>query len=124
VRIVLAIACLAVAVAAVLTYADHRTCEDARGDLFAASLGQRPAQGVDAAVADIREHCRGTAGTLAAAGALRALGRRDQALRLAREAAAEEPDNPAAWRAVAATASGSEARSAERRLAALDPRSL
>ena len=124
VRIVLALACMVVAVAAIVTLADHRSCEDARRDLFSAAFADGGATDVDGAVADIRQHCRGTTGQLAAAGALRGLGERDQALRLAREAAEDEPDNPAAWRAVEALASGAEAREAARRLADLDPRSL
>ena len=123
-RVLLCLACLAVAAVVALTWAGHRTCEDARRDLFALAL--RGAGQVDAARAGagIREHCRGTDGLLAAAGALRGAGDEAQALEFAREAAAAEPENPAVWRAVAAVASGAEAREAERRLARLDPLSL
>ncbi len=121
-RILLALASLAAAVAFALTLAEHDRCEDARATVFAAVLGKAP-PGTDlpAAVGEVREHCRGTTAQLAVAGALTAQGDRAQALPLAREAAEAEPDNPAAWRALAAAASGAEAREAERRLRVLNP---
>jgi hypothetical protein len=121
VRPVLALAALIAAGAFVLTLAGHDRCQDARAQVFAASMTGDPA---DDAVVTIRERCRGTAGLLAAAGALRAQGREAQALGLAREAAAAEPGNAEAWAIVAATASGEEERAATRRLAVLDPLSL
>ena len=56
------------------------------------------------------------------AGALHAQGADEQAERLAREATKDEPDNAAAWRALAQTAQApAEARAAEERLTELDP---
>jgi hypothetical protein len=121
VRVVLALAALVVAGALTFTLAGHDRCQDARAQVFAASLTGEP---VDDAIEAIRERCRGTGGLLAAAGALRAQGREAQALELAREAAAAEPENAEAWGAVAAAASGEEARAAARRLEVLDPLSL
>jgi hypothetical protein len=139
VRLLAAVLAFAAAAAFLVTYRDHRSCEDAREAIFQAALEQgragpdgsddeleagRGAGGLDDEIEAVRARCRGTVGLVAVSGALAALGDRDQALRLAREAAASEPDNAAAWRAVAASASGAEARAAEARLAALDPRSL
>ena len=104
-----------------LTWRDHERCEDARATVFAIALGDRSQREEAAAIADIRDDCRGTTAILAAAGALHAQGRDAQALPLAREAVDAEPDNPAAWRALAAVASGAEAREAERRLRSLNP---
>ena len=124
-RLLLSAACLAAAVAFALTLRDERRCEDARRTVFAASFGDRAAQRAEAgAIATAREACRGTTAELAVAGALHGRGRDAQALPLARDAVEEEPGNPAAWRALAAVASGEEAREAELRLERLDPRSL
>ncbi len=108
--------------AVALTWRDHDRCEDARRTVFAVALGDRPRQEEGPAIRRIRADCRGTTATLAVAGALHAQGRDAQALPLAREAVDAEPDNPAAWRGLAAVASGSEAREAERRLRSLNPR--
>ena len=118
------IAAVAVTVAALLgaRLHDHDRCEDARRTVFAIALGRAPQAEQPAAVQRIRESCRGTTALVSAAGALHAQGRDRQALPLAREAAREEPDNAAAWRAVAATAQArAEARAAERRVTELDP---
>lgn len=124
-RVLLSAACLAAAVAFALTLADERRCEDARGTVFAAMFGDREAaRGEAAAIATARETCRGTTALLAVAGALHGRGRDAQALPLARDAVEAEPDNPAGWRALAAVASGDEAREAESRLSRLDPLSL
>ena len=117
VRYALALLALVAAVAAGVTLRGDRACESARLTVFADPRD-------DAAVERVRDTCRGTTGRLAVAGRLAAAGRRPQALRLAREAAEEEPDNVVAWRGVAATASGAEARAASRRVGELDPRSL
>ncbi len=120
-RILLALASLAVAAAFALTLAEHDRCEDARTSVFATTLGKAPKEGQPRAIEDVRTHCRGTTAQLNVAGALVAQGDRAQALVLAREAAGAEPDNPAAWRAVAAAPWGAVARAAERRLRGLNP---
>ena len=120
-RILTALASLAAAAAFALTLAEHDRCEDARATVFATVLGKAPKGGQPQAIEDVRSHCRGTSAQLAVAGALTAAGDRAQALPLAREAAEAEPDNPAAWRALAAVASGAEAREASRRLEDLNP---
>lgn len=117
----IALASLAVAVAFALTLRDHERCEDARATVFSTTFGREPAERQPQAIAAVREHCRGTTALLSVAGALTAQGRRAQALPLAREAVEAEPDNPAAWRALAAVASGEEARTADRRLRVLNP---
>ena len=113
-RIPIVLACLAAAAASLMTLREHDRCEDARAAVFA---------GADEAVAAVREHCRGTTALLSVAGALHARGEDDQAGPLALEAARAEPEDPRAWRAVAATAapSSDEGREAVRRLRVLDP---
>jgi hypothetical protein len=99
---------------------DHERCDDARGEVFEAALRKQGAP--RDAVARIRESCRGTAARVAVAGALHAQGRDDEAAPLAREATEEEPDNAAAWRALAETAqTPAEARAAAERFTELDP---
>jgi hypothetical protein len=120
-RILIALASLAAAVAFALTLREHDRCEDARRTVFATTFGRGPVGEQTEAIETIRRTCRGTTALLSAVGALRAQGRADQALPLAREAAEAEPDNPAAWRAVATVASGTEASEAERRLRSLNP---
>ncbi|HEX8204644.1 MAG TPA: hypothetical protein VF587_01150 [Solirubrobacteraceae bacterium] len=118
----LAAAALAVVVAAFFgaRLHDHDRCDDTRRAIFRATLGGGPAP--EDAVDRIRESCRGTAALVAVAGALHAQGRDTDAARLAREAKDSEPDNAAAWRALAVTAQApAEARAAAERLAELDP---
>jgi len=92
---------------------DHDRCADARSAVFA---GDR------SAVAGVRATCRGATALIDVAGALHAQRRDREALALARAAARLEPDNAAAWRAVAQTAqTRAEARAAERRRRTLDP---
>jgi Flp pilus assembly protein TadD len=117
-RTLIVLASLAAAVAFAAQLREHRHCEDARAQIFRAVLTGAPTA---KAIAQIRSSCRGTTAKLAVAGALTAAGDRAQALPLAREAAEAEPENPAAWRALAAVASGTESREAERRLRALNP---
>lgn len=118
----LAAVALAVVVAAFFgaRLLDHERCEDARTEVFGAAVFQ---QGAPAeAVERIRESCRGTTALVAVAGALHAQGADDEAARLAREATEEEPDNAAAWRALAETSQApAEARAAAERFAELDP---
>ena len=119
----LAVAALAVVAAAFFgaRLHDHERCDGAREEVFAAAF--RGAGAPADAVARIREHCRGTTALVSVAGALHAQGRDDEAARLAREATEEEPDNAAAWRALAETAQApAEARAAARRVEELDPR--
>ena len=117
-RILIVLACCAAAAVFALQYRDERSCEDARQAVF-------KTRGADtAAVADVRDRCRGTLALLNVAGALRSAGREDQALVLARQASEREPDNAGAWRAVAALSSGSERDAARAEVARLDPRSL
>jgi hypothetical protein len=99
---------------------DHDRCQDARRTIFSAALGH----GGDerAAIARLRATCRGATALVDVAGALHSQRRDRRALVLAREAAAAEPSNAAAWRAVAQTAQApAEARAAERRRRMLDP---
>ncbi|HEX2086515.1 MAG TPA: tetratricopeptide repeat protein [Solirubrobacteraceae bacterium] len=124
-RLRLAAAALAVVVAALLgaRLHDHDRCEAARKEVFAIGVGS-PTAGARDALRRIRESCRGTTALVASAAALHRAGRERQALRLAREATREEPDNAAAWRALATVAADqapAEARAAEERLAELDP---
>ena len=117
-----AVAALAVVVAAFFgaRLLDHERCQDARSDVFEAAVFQQGAPGE--AIARVRESCRGTAALVAVAGALHAQDRDDEAAPLAREATEEEPDNAAAWRALAETAQApAEARAAAERFAELDP---
>ncbi len=120
-RTLIALASVAAAIAFALQLRDHDRCEQARAKVFATALGRAPAAEQPAAIERVRDSCRGTTALLSVAGALNAQGRGAQALPLAREAAEAEPDNPAAWRALAAVASGDEARAASRRLRALNP---
>jgi hypothetical protein len=116
-----AAAALAVVIAAFLVahLRDHDRCEEARQDVFAAALGGGSEED---AVDRIRESCRGTTALVSVAGALHARNRDEEAAALAREATEEEPDNAAAWRALAETTQApAEARAAEERLADLDP---
>jgi hypothetical protein len=73
----------------------------------------------------VRATCRGTTALVDVAGALHAQGRDREALALAREAAAREPRNAQAWRAVVLTGAQAPARASARaaalRLRALDP---
>jgi hypothetical protein len=124
-RIVLALAALAAATAFAGELRDDRACERARATVFGVAVGRVPAERQPAALAVVADRCRGTTATLAVAGALHAQGRGAQALPLARAATRAEPENPAAWRALASVAAGqapAEARAAATRLRALDPR--
>lgn len=119
----IAVALLAVVAAAFFgaRLSDHERCDGAREDVFAAAFRGEGAPAE--AVARIRESCRGTTALVAVAGALHAQGRDEEAARLAREATESEPDNAAAWRALAETSQApAEARAAARRLTELDPR--
>ncbi|HEX8119878.1 MAG TPA: tetratricopeptide repeat protein [Solirubrobacteraceae bacterium] len=118
----LALAAVAVVVAAFFgaRLHDHDRCEDARRTIFSGVLGGATADA--GAIDTIRESCRGTSALVSVAGALHAQGADEQAERLAREATKDEPDNAAAWRALAQTAQApAEARAAEERLTELDP---
>jgi hypothetical protein len=117
----IAIAALAVVVAAFLgaRLHDDNRCEDGRSAVFRAALGGKDDAG---AVDRIRESCRGTTALISVAGALHARNRDREAADLAREATESEPDNAAAWRALAETSQApAEARAAERRFSELDP---
>jgi hypothetical protein len=118
----LAVAAVAVVIAAFCgaRLHDHERCDDARAAVFQAALRDEGAPA--GAVERIRESCRGTTALVSVAGALHAQGRDEDASRLAREATEEEPDNAAAWRALAETAQApAEARAAARRFGELDP---
>ena len=118
----LAVACLAVVVTAFFgaRLYDHERCEDARQEIFSATLRGETADRAD--VDRIRDSCRGTDALVSVAGALHAQGADEPAAELAREATRDEPDNAAAWRALAETSQApAEARAAERRLKGLDP---
>ncbi len=99
---------------------DDTRCEDGRREVFLAAQADRdPSPG---AVRRIRESCRGTIGLVSIAGSLHSRERDAQAAPFAREATEREPDNVAAWRALAVTSqSPAEAREAARRAKALDP---
>ena len=120
-RVLVVLASLVVAVASALTLREDRLCERARKGVIASIVNAAPASTRPQALADLKEHCRGTTARLNASAALIAGGDRAQALELAREAAEAEPDNPAAWRAVATVASGAEARAAIERFRRLSP---
>ncbi|HEV2814133.1 MAG TPA: tetratricopeptide repeat protein, partial [Solirubrobacteraceae bacterium] len=100
------LAAAALAVVAAVFFAarlhDHDRCEDARRSVFSAAL--RGAGAAPEDVRRIRESCRGTTALVAVSGALNAQGRAGEAAALAREATREEPDNAAAWRALAESA--------------------
>ena len=118
-RAVAAVAVVVAAFAAARLH-DHDRCEDARRAVFEHSLGVAGAP--EDTLDRIRESCRGTTALVHVAGALHLQGRDDEAAQLAREATREEPDNAAAWRALAETTqTPAEARAAERRLTELDP---
>lgn len=117
-RILIVLVSLAAAAAFALEQRQERRCADAR-DRIVESRGAQAG-----AIETLRDDCRGTQAKIDAAGALRAAGRSDQALELAREAVDDEPDNARAWRAVSVLASGAERSSARERLRELDPRSL
>jgi Tetratricopeptide repeat len=117
-RILIVLVSLAGAVAFALEYREEDRCADARNRIVETRGAQTDA------IDTLRSDCRGTQARIDAAGALRAAGRPDQALVLAREAVEEEPDNPRAWRAVSVLATGSERSAARARLRELDPRSL
>jgi hypothetical protein len=121
-RLVLALICIAVVIGLSLRLADHEACESARKDLFAAVAGKADRSGAAEQVETIEDRCRGTEPLIAAAGALRTLGDRAEALRLARLATDREPESFAAWRARAVLASGREAREAAMRALELNPR--
>ena len=116
-RILIVLVSLAAAAAFALELREDGRCADARERI---ASGRADA----AAIAAMRSNCRGTQSKIDAAGALRAGGRVDQALVLAREAVEDEPDNARAWRAVSVLATGSERSAARARLRELDPRSL
>lgn len=103
---------------------DHDRCQDARATVFSAALGHGDARAEPAAIRTLRATCRGTTALVDVAGALHAQRRDREALGLAREAARREPDNAAAWRAIALSGAQAPAlaRAAERRLRDLDPR--
>jgi hypothetical protein len=116
------VAAVVIAVLA-LRLGDARACDGARDSLFQAALTrQEPRSEVDRHVATIRDRCEGSAGLVAAAGALRTLERSADALALAREATRREPEAFPAWRAVTALATGAERDAAVRRVTALNPR--
>jgi hypothetical protein len=119
----LAIAAVAVVLAGVLVVrlSDHQACEDARRGVFAVVAGNAPRGELGSDVRQVEEHCRGTDALVATAGALRTIGDTRRALALAREAADDEPESFAAWRAVAALSRGTERLEAERRARELNP---
>lgn len=119
-RVALAAACVVVAAFLGARLHDDDRCEDARRAVYVAVTGGGDAPA--GAVERIRQSCRGTAGLISVAGVLHSEGRDAQAAPFAREATEEEPDNAAAWRALAATSRDrAEARAAERRANELDP---
>ena len=119
-RVAVAAACVVVAAFLGARLHDDDRCEDARRAVYVAVTGGGEAP-VDA-VGRIRESCRGTAGLVSVAGVLHSQGRDAQAAPFAREAARREPDNAAAWKALAATSqSPDEARAAQARADELDP---
>lgn len=117
-RILIVLVSLAGAVLFALELGADRRCTGARGAIIESRARD------DGALEDLSAHCRGTQPRLDAAGALRAADRDEQALRMAREAAQDEPENARAWRAVAALSTGAERSAARERLRELDPRSL
>ena len=119
-RVAVAAACVVVAAFLGARLHDDNRCEDARRAVFfAGRAGNDPSRD---AVRRIRESCRGTIGLVSIAGSLHSHGRDVQAAPFAREATEREPDNVAAWRALAVTSqSPAEARDAARRAKALDP---
>jgi hypothetical protein len=119
-RVAFAAACVVVAAFLGARLHDDNRCEDGRRDVFLAAQSDRdPSPG---AVRSIRESCRGTLGLISIAGSLHSRERDAQAAPFAREATEREPDNVAAWRALAVTSqSPAEARAAARRAKELDP---
>jgi hypothetical protein len=122
-RLAVAVAALAAVALLVASLRDHDRCAHARATIFSAALGRGGASGEQAAIADLRATCRGTSALVDVAGALHVQRRDREALALAREAAAREPRNAAAWRTIVLTGAQAPAlaRAAERRLRALDP---
>ena len=121
-RIAGAIAAVAVVAAAFFAarLADHDRCQDTRQEIFGAAVFRQPPPA--GTLDDIRESCRGAASLVAVAGALHTQGRDRDAAPLAREATEREPENAAAWHALAESSQApAEARAAERRFTELDP---
>ena len=121
-RLALAAAAVAIVVALAVTRGHHDACEEARATVFQVTLGHQPVARQPEAIAQVRDECRGTTALVSVAGALHRQGRDRAALAIAQEAARREPDNAAAWSAVAATTTDQAlARAAEARLRDLDP---
>ena len=124
-RLIAAALAVVVAVTLGVRLTEHERCETARADVggaLARGAGAVPAR--DAALADLRDHCRGTASLTIVAGRIALAGDGATGLELAREATREEPDNPATWHALRATAANrapADERRARRRLRELDP---
>lgn len=103
-RIVLALAAVALAVLAIDRATDARACQDARRTAFGIGLGRSAPDGATAAADALVADCRGAASLIAGASALLRAGQTRESGRLADEAALREPDDPTAWQAVARTA--------------------
>jgi Flp pilus assembly protein TadD len=123
-----------VAVAAVLvvllvrSYDANDACNDARKQVIATATGAVPRSEQPAAIATVKDRCRGAAGIISVAAVLHRQGQDAAAQALAQQAADEEPENATAWNALAVSAASAgddaTARRAAReavRLSPLDP---
>lgn len=113
---------LAAAAGAIVLFAtslhDDGRCTSAQRTVFRVTARRAPVAALDPALAQLRESCRGTTALVSAAGGLTFSGRNGRAAIVAREATRQEPENWAAWAALAyatrsadpATAAGARAR--------------
>ncbi len=123
-RIVLVAAAAVAIVALAWSLRDHDACEEARATVLGTATGALPADRQAAAIADVREHCRGATALISVAAVLHRQGRDGEAQRVAQEAVDAEPENATAWHALASTAAQRDpatARRAARRQVELSP---
>jgi hypothetical protein len=121
VRLLAVAVSIAIIAVLVVRLSDTRSCIDARKDVFA-SLSGKGEHDVSENVETIKDRCEGSQALVATAGALTTMGKREEALVLAHEAADRDPESFQAWRAIAALESGAAGQDARRRAKELNPR--
>ncbi len=99
---IVALAAVAI-VGLVQSESDADACRDAAADVLLVRQGQLDRARLDPAVARLRKGCRDSDAPAQAAVNLLGIGRRSQALALAREVVDAEPENYRGWLIVAAT---------------------
>lgn len=123
-RLALVVVALVVVGSFVASRHGYDACQSSRREVLASASGALPASAQTKAIQGVREHCRGADQLVNVAGVLYGQKRTAAAMRVAREAVAEEPENALAWRALAATAAQLDpatARRAARRQLELSP---